>query len=87
MIDYSKIFNFESLKSNPFDGTTGILTDKFLYSDLNFYDSNFENLDTPHISQEKHKNLNENAATATFSILDLNIRSIKKCRKFQTFLI
>ena len=79
--------NFESLKPNPFDGTTGILIDKSVDSDLNFFDNTFNNLDTPDISQEKYKNLNENAATATFSMLNLNIRSIKKKSKILNFFI
>ena len=40
-------------------------------------------MDTPYISYEEHKNLNENVSADTLSILHLNIRSIKK--NFENF--
>ena len=78
MSDYSEVLNFESLKFNPFDSSEKILTDKSFDPDLNFFNSNIGNLDTPYISHEEHKNLNENGSAVMFSILHLNIRSIKK---------
>ena len=83
MSDYSEVLNFESLKFNPFDSSEEILTDKSFDPDLNFFNSNIGNLDTPYISHEEHKNLNENGSADTLSILHLNIRSIKK--NFENF--
>ena len=70
--------NFESLKFNPFDNSEEILTDDSFDPDLNFFDINIGNLDTPYISHEEHKNLNVSSSADTLSILLLNIRSIKK---------
>ena len=70
--------NFESLKFNPFDNPEEILTDDSFDPDLNFFDINIGNLDTPYISHEEHKNLNVSSSADTLSILLLNIRSIKK---------
>ena len=83
MSDYSGVLNFASLKFNPFDSSEEILTDKSFDPDLNFFNSNIGNLDTPYISHEEHKNLNENGSADTLSILHLNIRSIKK--NFENF--
>ena len=70
--------NFESLKFNPFVNSEEILTDDSFDPDLNFFDINIGNLDTPYISHEEHKNLNVSSSADTLSILLLNIRSIKK---------
>ena len=83
MSDYSEVLNFESLKFNPFDSSEEILTDKSFDPDLNFFNSNIGNLDTPYISHEEHKNLNVNGSADTLFILHLNIRSIKK--NFENF--
>ena len=83
MSDYSEVLNFESLKFNPFDSSEEILTDKSFDPDLNFFNSNIGNLDTPYISHEQRKNLNENSSAETLSILHLNIRSMKK--NFENF--
>ena len=77
--------NFESLKFNPFDNSEEILTDDLFDPDLNFFNINIGNLDTPYISHEEHKNLNVNSSADTLSILRLNIRSIKK--NFENFKI
>ena len=82
MSDYSEILNFEPLKFTPFDSSEQLLTDKSFDPDLNFFNSNIVNFDTPYISHEEHKNLNVNALADTFSILHLNIRSISKISIF-----
>ena len=54
--------------------TTEILIDKSFDADLNFLIVTLIIVTlTPYISQEEHKNLNENGAAATFPILRLNI--------------
>ena len=73
--------NFESLKFNPFDCTAEILNDDSFDPDVNFFNNNIENLDTPYISHEKIKDLNVN--TSALSVLHLNIRSMKK--NFESF--
>ena len=67
--------NFESLTFNPFDSTVEILNDDFFDPDVNFFNNNIENLDTPYISHEKIKDLNVN--TSALSVLHLNIRKFK----------
>ena len=69
MSDHSEVWNFESLKFNPFDSSEEILTDKSFDRDLNFFNSNTGNLDTPYISHEEHKNINVNGWADTRSIL------------------
>ena len=85
MSDYSEVLNFESLKFNPFDSSEEILTDKSFDPDLNFFNSNIGNLDTPYTSHEEHKSLNENGSADTISILRLNIKSIKRISKISNF--
>ena len=75
--------NFESLKFNPFDSTAEILNDDSFDPDINFFNNNIENLDTPYISHEKIKDLNINTSANTLSVLHLNIRSMKK--DFESF--
>ena len=79
------MLNSESIKFNAFDSTAEILTDKSFNQGLNFFNIKFDHLDTPYIFQEKHKNLNENAVT--FSILHINIRSIKNISKISNFFL
>ena len=79
--------NFESLKFNPFDSTAEILNDDSFDPDVNFFNNNIENLDTPYISHEKIKDLNVNTSANTLSVLHLNIRSMKKnLESFKLFL-
>ena len=78
MSDHSIVLNFESLKFNLFYSSEEIITDKSFDPDLNFFNSNIGNLDTPYISHEEHKNLNVNGSEDTLFILHLNIRTIKK---------
>ena len=78
MSDHSIVLNFESLKFNLFDSSEEKSSDP----DLNFFNSNIRNLDTPYISHEEHKNLNVNGSEDTLFILHLNIRSIKKFNFF-----
>ena len=73
--------NFESLKFNPFDCIAEILNDDSFDPDVNFFNNNIENLDTPYISPEKIKDLNVD--TSALSVLHLNIRSLKK--NFESF--
>ena len=67
--------NFESLKFNPFDCTAEILNYDSFDPDVNFFNNNIDNLDTPYISHEKIKDLIVN--TSALSVLHLNIRSMK----------
>ena len=69
--------------SNSFDSTAEILNDDSFDPDVNFFNNNIENLDTPYISHEKIKDLNVNTAANTLSVLHLNIRSMKK--NFESF--
>ena len=62
MSDHSIVLNFESLKFNLFYSSEEIITDKSFDPDLNFFNSNIGNLDTPYISHEEHKNLNVNGS-------------------------
>ena len=73
--------NFESLKFNPFDSAVEILNDDSFDPDVNFFNNNIENLNTPYISHEKIKDLNIN--TSALSVLHLNIRSMEK--NFESF--
>ena len=73
--------NFEYLKFNSFDSAAEILNDDSFDPDVNFFNNNIENLNTPYISHEKIKYLNVN--TSALSVLHLNIRSMKK--NFESF--
>ena len=74
----------QSLKFNPFDSSEEILTESF-NPEFNVFNSSIVNLDTPYIAREEHKNLNVNSSVDRLSILNLNIRRIKK--NFENFKI
>ena len=66
--------NFETLKYNIVNGSSDILVDDAYDPDLN--------LDTMYVSQE---DVLEKPVTGDFSILHLNIQSIKKKKKIESF--
>ena len=73
----SEIESFENLKY----GIAGnnILLDDSCDPDVNFFNVNFENLNTPYLFPEDFNSAYENESSSNyFSILHLNIRSIKK---------
>ena len=67
--------NIKTLKCNTANGSNDILLDGPFDPDLNFFCKNIKNLDTMYVSQEDFL---EKSVTGYFSILHLNIPSIKK---------
>ena len=70
--------NFETLKYDPSECSGNI----FLYNscdpDLHFFNTNIQNLNTPHILHKEFQNFLDDDISESFSILHLNIRRIKK---------
>ena len=80
----SEIESFENLKYSIADNNNNILLDDSCDRDVNFFNVNFENLNTPYLFPEDFNSAYENESSLNyFSILDLNIRSIKK--NFENF--
>ena len=80
----SEIESFENLKYSIADNNNNILLDDSCDPDVNFFNVNFENLNTPYLFPEDFNSAYENESSLNyFSILDLNIRSIKK--NFENF--
>ena len=75
--------NFESLKCSFLDDNDDILLDNSSDPDLNLFSENIKNLDTTYMLPGKLHNFLGNSVTDWFSILLLNIRSIKK--NFENF--
>ena len=73
--------NFEALKYNISDNTD-ILLDDSCNPDVNFFNKNFQSLDTPYLMPGEFYNFLDNS-TDQFSALHQNIRSIKK--NFENF--
>ena len=64
-----------------------ILCDNSSDSDLYFFNTNIQNLNTPHILPEELQNFLDNDKDENVSILHLNIRSINKIfENFKMFL-
>ena len=79
--------NFESLKYSLLDDNGDILLDNSCVPDLNLLSENIKNLDTAHLLTSMLHNFLDNSVTDWFSILHLNIRSIKKdFENFKLFL-
>ena len=70
--------NFENLKYNPSENTGDILTNDSCDPDSNFFQTNFQSLDTPYLLPEEFHQLLDNKNTTSVSVLHLNIRSINK---------
>ena len=84
----SEIESFENLKYSIADNNNNILLDDSCYPDVNFFNVNFENLNTPYLFPENFNSAYENESSSNyFSILHFNIRSIKKnVENFKMFL-
>ena len=83
----SESLNFETLKYNIVDNTPDILLDNSCDPDVNFFNVNFQNVDTPYPLHEKYHDFLDSTSPVYFSILHLNIRSIKKnIENFKLFL-
>ena len=70
--------NFETLKYNLVSESDDILLDSACDPDLNFSNKYVKNFDTKYLSPDDFKDFIEKPVTNLFSILHLNIRSIKK---------
>ena len=70
--------NFGNLKYNPSENIDDILTDDSCDPDSNFFQTNFQSLDTTYLLPEEFHQLLDNKNTTSVSILHLNIRSINK---------
>ena len=70
--------NFENLKYDIVDYSDDILLDNSCDPDVNFFSLKTQNLDTPYILPEEFQKFVGSSSHDSFSILHLNIRSIKK---------
>ena len=75
--------NFESLKYSLVNESNDILLDDACDPGSNFFSKNIKNLDTTYLYPEEFQDFLEKPAAASFSVLHLNIRSIKK--NFENF--
>ena len=76
--------SFKSLKYSIAENSNDILLDNSCDPDVNFFKVNFENRNTPYLFPEEFKCFLVNSSPSNyFSILHLNIRSIKK--NFENF--
>ena len=75
----SEIESFENRKYSIADNSNNILLDDSCDPYVNFFNANFENLNTPYLFPEDFNNAYENESSSIYlSILHFNIRSIKK---------
>ena len=74
----SEILNFESLKYSTLYNPHEILLDNSCDPDKNFFDTDIQNIDTPCILPEDFESFSCKLNSKSFSILHLNIRSLKK---------
>ena len=75
----SEIESFENRKYSIADNSNNILLDDSCDPYVNFFNVNFENLNTPYLFPEDFNNAYENESSSIYlSILHFNIRSIKK---------
>ena len=80
-------WNFETLKYNRSNESGDILLDNAYDPDLHFFGKNIKNLDTVYVlPQDFHDSL-EKPVTSYFSILHLNIQSIKKTFQSSNFFV
>ena len=79
--------NFQNLKYDPSENSGNTLFDNSNDPDLQFYDNNIQNLNTPYVLPEKLQNFLGDDDGENVSILHLNIRSINKnYENFKMFL-
>ena len=71
------------MKYNKSNESNDILLDNAYDTDLNFFSKNVKNLDMVYVLPEDFRDLLEKPGTGYFSILHLNMRSIK--RNFESF--
>ena len=81
-VEYESL-NLESLKQSLLDGNDNILQDSSCDPDVNFFKNVIRNVDTTYLFPHQFHNFLDNSMTDWFSILHLNIRSIKK--NFENF--
>ena len=80
----NEIESFENLKYSIADNNNNILLDDSCDPDVNFFNVKFKNLNMTYLFPEDFNNAYENESSSNyFSILHLNIRSIKK--NFENF--
>ena len=70
--------NFENFKYEVVDNSDNILLDNSCDPDVNFFNLKTQNLDSPYILPEEFQIFIDSSSHDSFSILYLNIRSIKK---------
>ena len=73
--------NFETLKYDPSESSGDILFDNSCDPDRYFFNTNIQNLNTPYILPKKFQNFLDDDISKKFSILHLNVRSIRKTLK------
>ena len=79
--------NFQNLKYDPSENSGNTLFDNSNDPDLQFYDTNMQNLNTPYILPEELQNFLGDDDDENVFILHLNIRSINKnYENFKMFL-
>ena len=70
--------NFENVKYEIVDNSDDILPDNSCDRDVNFFNLKTQNLDSPYILLEEFRKFIGSSSHESFSVLDLNIRSITK---------
>ena len=79
--------NFENRKYDPLENSENILFDNSSDPDLDFYNTNIQNLNTPYILPEELQKFLGDDKDENVSILHLNIRRINKdFENFKMFL-
>ena len=73
--------NFETVKYDPSESPGDILPDSSCDSDLNFFNTNIQNLNTRHIFLEEFQNFLDDDTQVSFFFLYLNIRTVKNTLK------
>ena len=79
----SELPDYEILKYEIVDTSEEILLNNACDPDLNLFNLKTQNFDIPYILPEEFKKFHNTSCDDSFSILHLNIRSIKK--KFENF--
>ena len=74
----SELPDYEILKYEIVDTSEEMLLKNACDPDLNFFNLKTQNFDTPYILPEEFKKFHDTSCDDSFSILHLNIRSIKK---------
>ena len=77
----SEFPEYETLKYDLVEIFDGIILNDSCDPDVNFFNLKTQNLDTPYILPEEFKQFHNDSSNDSFSILHLNIRSIKKSLK------